>query len=540
MDAKHLPARPSLEQYKKQAKDFVKNFKSADPKAIQRIRDCHPHADSFLNAAALKAKFALADAQLIIAREHGFESWPRFAKHIQSLTRRVSFDSLETAVAAFIEAACVPVNASHGSGTLEDAEAVRATNPEVTAASVYAAAILGDDAAVRRFLALDARNATAKGGPRNWDALTYLCFSRYLRLDHAKSQGFVRAATALLNAGADANAGFYEKNHQPEPEFESVLYGAAGIAHHAELTRLLLSRGANPNDGEVVYHTPESYDNGVLKVLVESGRVNPDSLAAMLLRKHDWHDYEGIKWLLEHGADPNRMTRWSRTSLQHAALRDNSLEIFEVLLDHGSDPTLPGNKISVAVARRGRGDLLELFVRRGFVVELHGVDHLVAACATNDAGAIREIVTREPKRVSELRAEGGKLLPDFAGVGNMEGVRCLLDLGVEVNARYPDGDVYWDIARDSTALHTACWRARHEIVKLLISHGAQVNALDGKGRTPLALAVRACVDSYWTHLRSPESVKALLEAGASAESVSFPSGYAEVDELLRQYAKNNN
>ena len=123
-------------------------------------------------------------------------------------------------------------------------------------------------------------------------------------LDHAKSQGFVRAATALLDAGTDANTGFYEKNHQPEPEFESVLYGAAGIAHHAELTRLLLSRGADPNDGEVVYHTPESYDNAALKLLVESGRVTADSVATMLLRKHDSHDYEGIKWLLNTGPTP--------------------------------------------------------------------------------------------------------------------------------------------------------------------------------------------------------------------------------------------
>ena len=540
MEARHLPARPSLEHYKKQAKDFVKNFKSADLDAIQRTRNSHPHADNFLNSASLKAKFALADAQLIIAREHGSESWPRFAKHIQSLTRRVSFESLETAVAALIEAACVPVNASHGSGTLEDAEAIRAANPEIDRANVYAAAILGDDAAVRRFLALDARNGTAKGGPRNWDALTYLCFSRYLRLDHAKSQGFVRTATALLDAGADANAGFYEKNHQPEPEFESVLYGAAGIAHHVELTRLLLSRGADANDGEVVYHTPESYDNAALKLLVESGRVTPDSLATMLLRKHDLHDYEGVTWLLQHGADPNRVTRWNRTALQHAALRDNSLQIFKALLDHGADPTLPQNKSSVATAaRRGRGDLLDLFLRRGFAVELHGVDRLVAACATNDRATIDEIVTRAPECVNELHAKGGKLLSDFAGVGNTEGVRCLLDLAVEVNARYPDNDLYWDVSKDSTALHTACWRARHATAKLLISRGAQVNALDGKGRTPLSLAVRACVDSYWTHLRSPESVKALLEAGASAEDVSFPSGYTEVDELLRQYAKND-
>jgi hypothetical protein len=39
--------------------------------------------------------------------------------------------------------------------------------------------------------------------------------------------------------------------------------------------------------------------------------------------------------------------------------------------------------------------------------------------------------------------------------------------------------------------------------------------------------------------RSPESVQALLESGASAHGVDFPSGYAEVDELLRLAGKND-
>src|SRR5207249_9840887 len=101
---------------------------------------------------------------------------------------------------------------------------------------IHSAAILGDDAAVRRFLELDPGNATVKGGPRGWDALTHLCFSKYLRLDAARSVGFVRAAQALLDAGASANTGWYEMNHRPEPEWESASYGAAGVAHHAGLT----------------------------------------------------------------------------------------------------------------------------------------------------------------------------------------------------------------------------------------------------------------------------------------------------------------
>lgn len=448
----------------------------------------------------------------------------------------IDIEPLSDPCGAFIEA-------SVWHGTLDRAEAILAAHPEIARRDIHTAAILGDDAAVRRFLALDASNATARRGPLGWDALTHLCFSKYLRLDPARSEGFVRAAKALLDSGANANTGFHDESHRPEPEFESALYGAAGVAHHAALTRLLVERGADPNDAEVPYHAPETDDNGALQVLVESGKLTEDSLATMLLRKADWHDYEGIKYLLDHGADPNRMTHWGITALHQAVRRDNACEILEALLDKGADPTLlscraRGNQtegqsaISLA-ARRGRGDLLELFERRGFHIQLGGVEQLFAACARNDAASIRSFANREPQHVRELPAEGGRFLAEFAGNGNTEGVRNLLDLGVAVGARFEDGDGYWDVAPNSTALHVAAWRARHATVRLLLERGAQVDSVDAKGRTPLALAVRACVDSYWTDRRSPESVEGLLRAGASVSGVQFPSGYAEVDQLLR-------
>jgi ankyrin repeat protein len=86
MDARELPARPSLEQYKKQAKDFLKAYRSADVDAMRRVRKTHPRFRELAEAEFQSAPFALADAQLVTAREHGFESWPKFAKHIESLT----------------------------------------------------------------------------------------------------------------------------------------------------------------------------------------------------------------------------------------------------------------------------------------------------------------------------------------------------------------------------------------------------------------------------------------------------------------------
>src|SRR2546422_11666404 len=129
----------------------------------------------------------------------------------------------------------------------------------------------------------------------------------------------------------------------------------------------------------------------------------------MLLRKADWHAYQGLKFLLEHGADPNRITHWNYTALHQAMRRDNALDNIELLLDHGADPTLENRvdgKSAVAIAaRRGRGDVLQLFERRGVPVELHGLERLIAACAGNDGAAVRSIVDRRSEEhTSELQS----------------------------------------------------------------------------------------------------------------------------------------
>lgn len=181
----------------------------------------------------------------------------------------------------------------------------------------------------------------------------HLCFSRFLRLEPARSEGFLKAATALLNAGASPNTGFFEESHQPTPEWECALYGAAGVAHHAELTKLLLDRGADPNDEEVAYRSPETLDNRTIHVLVESGKLTQDTIGLMLNRKFNWHDDDGVHWLLEHGADPNWPLRGSRP-LHYALRLGTPIYYFEWLLDHGADPLLPDKDETVPVAEAAR------------------------------------------------------------------------------------------------------------------------------------------------------------------------------------------
>ena len=73
--APRLPARPSLEQLRKQAKELLRRHRAGDPAAVERFRT-HGHES---------AEPDLAAAQLVLAREYGFESWPRLVRHVESV-----------------------------------------------------------------------------------------------------------------------------------------------------------------------------------------------------------------------------------------------------------------------------------------------------------------------------------------------------------------------------------------------------------------------------------------------------------------------
>lgn len=71
---KQFPIQPSLEHFRKQAKQLLRDIRSGVTEAIARAHRSHPR---WANTTDLSRAFSLHDAQLVVAREFGFASWRR-------------------------------------------------------------------------------------------------------------------------------------------------------------------------------------------------------------------------------------------------------------------------------------------------------------------------------------------------------------------------------------------------------------------------------------------------------------------------------
>lgn len=89
VDGAHSPVntRINLEQSRKLAKGLLKAFKAGDRRALEQVRWNHPRFRKVPPAVFLSLEFTLADAQLVIARHHHIESWPKLLQHVKSMER---------------------------------------------------------------------------------------------------------------------------------------------------------------------------------------------------------------------------------------------------------------------------------------------------------------------------------------------------------------------------------------------------------------------------------------------------------------------
>jgi hypothetical protein len=96
-----LPAQPSLEQLRKQAKELLRAYRAGDVAAVARLAAVLQR----LATSAQTSGVTLADAQFVLAREYGFENWARLIQHVAARNpaeRRERYEQLaQDMVAAY-------------------------------------------------------------------------------------------------------------------------------------------------------------------------------------------------------------------------------------------------------------------------------------------------------------------------------------------------------------------------------------------------------------------------------------------------------
>jgi Ankyrin repeat len=200
MSSDPLPPQADLDQLRRRAKELRDAARSGDPAALGRITAHVP--------AATARTVTLATAQLAIAREHGYPSWPQLAAEVKARTaeRGQLVDEFLTA------------SARDWTGR---AARMLDRDPWIAGYDFRTAGVLGDAASAGQLPARDPGLATAADPRSGWTALHLACASRWHRLDPARVSGLTEVARLLLDAAADPNrlleAELLGESHEQEP-----------------------------------------------------------------------------------------------------------------------------------------------------------------------------------------------------------------------------------------------------------------------------------------------------------------------------------
>ena len=403
--------------------------------------------------------------------------------------------------------------------------------PDIATANFYTAVVCGDPEAVTRALAADPGWATRPNGealrarvgvggegdlmkrswgPKGWQPLSYLCFTR-LPLPSVADNA-VAIARALLDHGADPNVYFMAGNSRYTPLTGAIGEGEEGRPAHQQrdaLVRLLLDRGANPYDSQVTYNIHFSGHVLWFLELIHEHAVRTGRAA-------DWADPE---WRMLDAGGYGTGARW----FLEIAVEHNDVPLAEWCLAHGANPNSapgPGRRnrrrpLYEEAVLRGHRDVAEVLVRYGATrssMTLGPMQALLDACVRGDVAAIRDEISRHPEFVKSHEA-----LWVAAKHDRRMAAAALLDLGVSPNVESRVGE---------RALHIAAYDDAVEVGELLIARGAEVDAIGRQyGNTPLGGAM---------HCQSARMIDLLARYSRSAWELGYSGHLDRLREVLAE------
>jgi ankyrin repeat protein len=461
MTATQLPERPNLEQLKRQAKDLLRSARANQPAALARFRIL-PSLAGVSDADLARRTLALHDAQSVIAREHGFDSWNVLRERVEELTLEFG-----AALDQFIEAAT--------DGRADRAERVLARHPGIARANLYTALLLGDAATVETNLAGHPELATGPGGPRGWAPLHYVCYTSVGARSEAREAGLVAIARLLISLGADPNLRYPWLHHDVH---RPVLWGAVCVVSSLPLAAALLAAGADPSDGVTLPLAASRGDVAALDLLLAHGvDVNhpwaTDGSAPLYAILHWSRTADGVRWLLAHGADPDPVFAGNGETPLHVVAASWDAGLAEELVNRGADVARrrADGRTPYAVAElNGNREVAAWLLAHGAPGELPAVDRLVAACSRGDRSAADAMLEARPDLRHEIGPEHYGAFYRAAERSDLPALEAMLACGFDPNRG--------DESIGKTALHAAAMEGWPDAVRVLLAHGASVAVRD--------------------------------------------------------------
>jgi hypothetical protein len=407
-----LPPRPNLEFEHKEAKALLRRLRAGDPDALERARARHPAIDG-----SPPARIRLAAAQLVIAREYGFASWPRLVRYFSDVDRQQRGQrSMQAREVSFYDATIRGLLAEHRDRRAWAGRALAAYVPRfygMRTDEVFASAITEDDArlAVARMngfpsweVLLERTASELRRRPLEWETSA----ARYAGIAMEKSdldelRRVVEAHPELLHPSDDDLAmgrslirtALHHERRKGAAAMRPIIewLAAQGFDLQRELNRQLcghmymktekvrwlLDRGADPNwvgpNGiPVLEYALIRYWNGEAADLVAARAVPRKALwiAAGL------GDVDGVRRSLDSQGKPTPSARRLRPDLDAVGQRG--------MLPHPdpSDDEILMESFVVAMLN-GRTAVLEYMVSRGFPLNRLPVDSPLISMAVGNA-----------------------------------------------------------------------------------------------------------------------------------------------------------
>jgi ankyrin repeat protein len=185
--------------------------------------------------------------------------------------------------------------------------------------------------------------------------------------------------------------------------------------------------------------------------------------------------------------------------------------------------------------RAGKPEAATILLSHGATEDITDVDRFLGACARGDRTAAQSILTEHATLHDRLSAHDRAAIVEIAGSGAAaQAVMLMLQLGFSTNARNSFGE---------TPLHAAASAGDLETVRLLLEHGADLDARDANyNGTPLGYAAVTSGERRDTKGEWAATVRVLLEAGADRTGIPIPGmpPSDEVVEVLRSYGITGN